>query len=699
VASGASPRLGKEELTGLGTVFLECMTSNAIMFLRMRRRRRLRCGLCCGVPGILIWILRLGKLGWFSFSGKRSKTDVFSPDQLILMDDPAFLPDQALPALDFDFANMELGGDSRRSSQSMLSIRGRSDSVASSHSAGINLPSSSTHFGNYQLPLLDDPFQASSGQKAFGGTGRSIFDDEGDLFQDDMTFEFDPDGMMRDIDVGEREARRAGSVFPRLGSDGAAARVRKEHEDAGQGLTVIDDGGDFDMFNYGDEQLPDAEAFPAMSGVPMMAGGLGGDDVPQPLIVSDDLVHSQISQQEPSFESAEAPLKRRKKRAPKIVASDPLTELRASDLLQWQREYPDMMLAAFLRRTDKKANAQAKKNAFVFVYGSGLNGVGDGVGSSKLPSPLEMFSGDALIAKITGQVPASMAKKAAKRKRKDSEESDEEQQETPKRARQDGVEREDEIGRGSFDDGMMMDDLQEPSMDVEKGRDASSALADYPSSALMPWNVSASARSLSIQRGASASLPGRLPSSIGRRITEASPLVGRGSNVPGELGQFSMGLDDDDGMVMYGRSDNDDTMDDDAVLRRAGSQGLAASESQFELFGPAAQVDTQTAGSSQWVREALDREGENFFEYVKNTIEERQGDELGGGDDDEGEEYVTFEELFPPTQNSKIVAAQAFYHVLTLATRGRVWVEQDLDERVLEPWGEIRIVVANGVRV
>jgi hypothetical protein len=46
VASGASQRLGKEELTSLGTVFLGSTTSNAIMYLRMRRRRRLLCGLC-----------------------------------------------------------------------------------------------------------------------------------------------------------------------------------------------------------------------------------------------------------------------------------------------------------------------------------------------------------------------------------------------------------------------------------------------------------------------------------------------------------------------------------------------------------------------------------------------------------------------------------------------------------------------------
>lgn len=115
---------------------------------------------------------------------------------------------------------------------------------------------------------------------------------------------------------------------------------------------------------------------------------------------------------------------------------------------------------------------------------------------------------------------------------------------------------------------------------------------------------------------------------------------------------------------------------------------------EFQVFGPAAQVDTQTAWNSNWVRDILAREAENFFEYVLNTISEKAGDEV---DDDEMEGgiagrdmSVTFEELFDPRSNSQIVAAQAFYHVLTLATKSRVCVRQDGD---MEPFGSIRIRV------
>src|SRR4051812_28652399 len=122
-----------------------------------------------------------------------------------------------------------------------------------------------------------------------------------------------------------------------------------------------------------------------------------------------------------------------------------------------------------------------------------------------------------------------------------------------------------------------------------------------------------------------------------------SPLIGRGSNLPGHLDHFSMNDDDN---VMYGR-------DDDFQSIGAGSQpafGLPSSSraasktvnaEDFEMFGPAAAVDTQTAGTSQWVRQALDTESNNFFEYLKNSIYERVADELTDSANDNP--FVTFE--------------------------------------------------------
>jgi meiotic recombination protein REC8, fungi type len=602
-----------------------------------------------------------------------------SPDQLILMDDPAFLPETALPALDFDLSSFELrlSDESQRSSQSMMSIHGRSPSNSTSQAVGsLQVPSSSTQAGAHQLPL-EDPFISAPAQRLFGSAERDLFDDEGDYFQDDMIFEFDANGEMRDIDVNDREARRAASVNPRgrIRSDsGACGRVRKENDNAtsGQIFPTFDAQGDFDMVNIYDDGLnvlPEAEPFP------MMSGALGGNDKPQPLIAPEDRVY-QASSEVLSSITADAPLNFRKTRSRRTLPADQMVELRNSDLMRWQTEYKSSMAAGALLALQRKANSLAKNNAYLFVCGTGLNCVGNGIGASKIPSPLEMFSGEKLLAKIT-RPPLPSEESRPKRETRRARDVDRDQQITPKRARQGGFE--DEIGRGNFDDdqGLMM--MEDVSVGMEVGRDAPSALPDYPSSALMPWNVSASLNSY--QKGATSSLKGRdigsqAAGSTGRRPLSASPLVGRGSALPGPLEHFQ----DDD--IIY---DHDDF---------SHGLGRSLSQAEFEIFGPAAQVDTQTAGDSQWVRDALEREAGNFFEYVLNSISEKAVDGHGEDELQAGvagkDRFVTFEELFDPARNSRIVAAQAFYHVLSLVTKRRVWVEQSLDG---EQFGPIRVGV------
>jgi meiotic recombination protein REC8, fungi type len=647
------------------------------------------------------------KLGKYTFAALRSLLMYGSPEQLILLDDPAFLPENGLPIFDFSILDLDPKGDSQRSSQSMLSIRHRSGSVSSSHAPsvlGLNIPSSSNGgTGAYQLP---DPFHQSSGQKN-AGLGLNLFgDDEVAIYNDeDMLFDFGDDGELRDIPASEREARRAGSVYPqgRLGSDSAASgRVRKEHEDAlaGRALPIIDGDGDFNMVQYDDDMqmLPDAEPFPAMT------GGLGASDRPLNLLHEDRVVS-----EEPSSDSAEAPQKRKKTKAKKKAGLiDKDHEIKNGLLAQWQREYVAQQFAETLLKVNRKATLLAKKNAFHFVFGSGLNGIGEGVGSAKFASPLDMYSGVSLLANLTGQpvptVDAPKSKRATKRPHADEDED--EQLGTPsKRAR------EDEVGRGYEEDGMMLnmdfegDNNKNNSHEqsVELGRDAPSALPDYPSSA-MPWNISASLHCH--QRGQSSSIQGRVGvlgsqlGSVGRHLTSASPLIGRGSALPGDLEQFSQLIGDNDPMVMYGRDDeglaSGSQAPDFGDLGGGVSSSQACGHDEFEIFGAAAAVDTQTAGSSQWVKQALNRESNNFFEYVRNTISEKLGDELGNEEDplgaqEFGQKSVTFEELFVPDNNTCIVAAQAFYHVLCLATKNRVWVGQTVED--MEPFGEIRMGV------
>ena len=126
----------------------------------------------------------------------------------------------------------------------------------------------------------------------------------------------------------------------------------------------------------------------------------------------------------------------------------------------------------------------------------------------------------------------------------------------------------------------------------------------------------------------------------------------------------------------------------------------AGGDYEFELFGPAAHVDSQTAARSQWVREALDSEGMNFLAFLKAEIEAKKtagtgvgGTEGGDGKLEDDESLpITFEVLLPPRQHSKVVAAQGLLHVLSLATKGLVRVRQH------EVFGKIEIAAVSGVK-
>ena len=101
--------------------------------------------------------------------------------------------------------------------------------------------------------------------------------------------------------------------------------------------------------------------------------------------------------------------------------------------------------------------------------------------------------------------------------------------------------------------------------------------------------------------------------------------------------------------------------------------GIDEQDSEFQRFGPAAGVSTQTAGESQWVRGAMNKESMNFLEFVKAEVGRRVGDE-----DEDGEHgnMMLFSDLLPPREHSRVVAAQAFLHVLVLASRGLVDARQ-----------------------
>lgn len=160
--------------------------------------------------------------------------------------------------------------------------------------------------------------------------------------------------------------------------------------------------------------------------------------------------------------------------------------------------------------------------------------------------------------------------------------------------------------------------------------------------------------------GGQGSVPGMDLPRRGRRLTSQSPLTGRG---PGPvIERFSSVEPGDDG----------DGLGDP----RLGEEGLGGEQNydEVELHGPGAKVNTQAAAQSQWMRAALDQESSNFFAFLRAEAENKTGVDAGVAS-------VTFEELLPSGEHSKIVAAQAFHHLLALATKALITVRQEKDFR------------------
>ncbi len=193
----------------------------------------------------------------------------------------------------------------------------------------------------------------------------------------------------------------------------------------------------------------------------------------------------------------------------------------------------------------------------------------------------------------------------------------------------------------------------------------------------MPWNVTASVRGSSAVRNlglpgsagpaSSMGAPGSLGGRHTSRLVSASPLVGRGR--PSALEalpsvEFSDAGSARGGDVAHpGFAEAPDVLDD------------------FELYGVAAAVDTQTAAQTQWTRDVLDREGMNFLTFIEAAISEKRAALATAAEEHDLDEQeaaeVTFAGLLPPETNSRIVAAQGFLHTLTLATRNLIVVKQD----------------------
>ena len=167
------------------------------------------------------------------------------------------------------------------------------------------------------------------------------------------------------------------------------------------------------------------------------------------------------------------------------------------------------------------------------------------------------------------------------------------------------------------------------------------------------------------------------------RVPSASPLVGRGVH---RFSSIELPPDEGDAGPELPSEDIYPAVEDES----------------FQLHGPGAGISTQVQAQSQWIEATLDREAHNFLDFLKEEIRKVPGAGAVHDDDDEDElsrelpplaeksDMVEFEHLLPPQDHSAIVAAQALHHVLALATKNLVKVEQE------EPFGTIKLGVVEG---
>ncbi|KAF2629688.1 hypothetical protein BU25DRAFT_489699 [Macroventuria anomochaeta] len=548
------------------------------------------------------------------------------PEQLVLQDDPSFLPEFALPPPEL-LANLNLGFNLD------LPRSGESQSLTPFGSQQL---SQSSHIAGYGLVLPSSSPNRPAGVGLEGDNDRQgdndMFDIDNLMQLDEPDFIFGEDGDIIELTPGQpAPATPAAAGGARMHSDaGASARVRQEHEEGQQGgdQVLVGNQMELDLPIYGDG-LPEAEA------------------TSSPV----DQQHSEPSEVVESSSSVAAPM-RRKKRAARALPKDTRLELRNSEILGWNTNYLKNMKEAARSKVQHRVQQQAKKNAEHYVWGAGIGGLGrDTFGAQ---GPLSRFMGDNLFELLTG---TSRNPKATPKRDRDSG-IDEATQEEARRKRQKTAEPEEEVGRGQDDEGLFMLGGDE---EVELPREAVSALDDQQIFSAMPWNISASKRGSSAiplsGRVTMMSEQGRQGSRAGSRMVSASPLLRRST---GRLGEFEA----------LQSLDSDALGGDDFVFAAPTSDPAGAEEA--------------TTQPSLRVREALSAEGQNFLTFVAEAITEKCTRALANlaemPDADQTEatkvEQVTFEELLPPPETNKTIACQGFLMLLSLGTKGMLDVQQ-----------------------
>ncbi|KAI0113899.1 hypothetical protein F4776DRAFT_337200 [Hypoxylon sp. NC0597] len=346
----------------------------------------------------------------------------------------------------------------------------------------------------------------------------------------------------------------------------------------------------------------------------------------------------------------------RRKRKPRTLLADEETQISRSTIHKWQADYLKNCGAKKIRASTA---GQTKANAILLTFGLGLGNIGQNLGVPGLVHPLALdFSGDSLFTALTGlDVP-----QLPRGQRRSASESIEDDEQEERRVRPRLESDFDQQGRGIQGDDIFVQDAQGVQDSPEVGREAQAPMSDHLSSALrMPWNRGSSLVPGSSIRGSAQK--GRIPS---------SPLANRG-NVQ-DLVHYS-----------DGPSLGDDGFD-------LGMGGPPSQDDPFDGFNLAPEPKKEPElKEGEWP--ALDIEGANFLSYIESAVGEN-GERRLDEDYDIDRRWVAFDDVFVPQETDRLTAAQAFYHALCLATKGKLEIQQNSEAD--EPFGAIWVGVRMG---
>ncbi|KAI1379166.1 Rec8 like protein-domain-containing protein [Hypoxylon crocopeplum] len=552
------------------------------------------------------------------------------PENLLIMNDPDFVPDMRLPQFDL---NALLVNSSQRTNKTSSQMSPFNTFLQGSGSprSGLNIQ---LDIHNSDSPgSQDSPFGLQGLSSAQKPESQHLIINQEDEFAGagDWGMEIDEDGNIFEMaEPAIVQDQFELPPLPRMESE-AQGQAGPEQQDQ----PIFDGEGDIVMMEEPQLGAPGAAAL-------------------------SDHRHDAFQSDE---QQRQAPARR--KRRGRVLHADEETQISRNAMREQQENYLEN---CGTKKTRTMGAAQARTNAMLLTFGLGLGNIGLSLGIPGMVHPLALdFSGDSLFTAFTGLTVPEQPR-GTRRSASESIEDGDEQNERRIKPRLESDA--DQQGRGLEGDFVYGDDIQQVHSSPEVGREAQAAMSDHLSSAMrMPWNRGSSAVPGSFIHGSAQK--GHIPS---------SPLAHLGRDIQ-DLMRFSDGPTFGDDGFDFGVGmphSNDD-------LFGGFELGEGVGEMQDEDVAQQQQKKPeQEQEASGWPD--LDIQGRNFLSFMEMAIRangERRLDE----DFECNRRWIAFNDLFVPQETPRATAAHAFYHVLCLATQGKIEVEQEGDWR--EPFGSI----------